>query len=219
MMIQIFDLQRFAGEETETAEAQPAAAQENPATILGTGQAPETEAPATPETEAPAKPEGGQEGKTVPETYDFRDVVPEGMEYSETAAKEFSAVAKELGLSQAHASRLASYGMEYMQRGVNAAVDEIRSMWDSWGEQAKTELGKDFDGVISQAAVGRDALERKIPGLRQAFNETGAGNRIEFIRLMAEVGKLVGEDRGGGQPGGAGGDRKIYENTNFDLYR
>ena len=49
------------------------------------------------------------------------------------------------------------------------------------------------------------------------LNETGAGNRVEMIRLMAAIGDLIGED--GGERNGSGGvEKSIYPNTDFNKY-
>lgn len=154
--------------------------------------------------------------------YDFKDAVPEGMEYDEESAKAFAGVAKEMGFTKEQASKLAGYGMTYAGNMVRAAqqqaeqqrIDTIKS----WGESAKQALGSDFQSTVRKAGIGIEALSAKIPGLREAFNETGAGNRVEMIRLMAIVGDLVGEDYGHDGSAG-GGEPTIYNNTDFSLYK
>lgn len=154
----------------------------------------------------------------VPEAYDFKDIIPEGMEYNEEHATAFSAVAKECGLTQEQASKLAAYGMKYAQGGVQAAVEAHMAMVADWAQTAKTELGGDYDKTVAMAARGIRAAETKVPGIRQMLDETGAGNRIEMIRMLAELGALTGEDSGHTGGGAAGGTQSIYENTNFKKY-
>lgn len=171
----------------------------------------------------------GEEGKetgtpnanqpNVPDAYDFKSIeIPEGMEYDEESAKAFGEVARKAGLSQEQAASIASYGMQYLQHGVDMAMQQITATQQQWGEAAKKELGAQFDATVAKAAIGIDALETKVPGLRAVLNETGAGNRIEMIRMMAAVGELVGEDRGV-SGGTAAGHKTAYPNTNFDLYK
>ena len=218
-----FDLQLFAEEapaepelagETAPAEgnAEPAGGSQQGTTILGgTGQQAE---PQGQEGEGQQE-EGAPTG--APEAYDFKSIVPEGMEYDESQAQAFGEIARKAGLSQEQASSIASYGMQYMQQGVNMAMQQIAAERQQWGEQARQELGANFDATVAKAAVGIDRLEQKVPGLRDIFDKTGAGNRIEMIRLMAAVGDLVGED--GGHSGyTAGGAKSVYPNTNFSLY-
>ncbi len=163
----------------------------------------------------------GDQGKVpgqVPESYDFKAIVPDGMEYDESSAKAFGDIAKSCGLTQEQASKVAGYGFQYMQKGVDAAMNTIAQRQQQWGEQARTQLGNQFDATVAKAATGIDALSAKIPGIREALNETGAGNRIEMIQLMAAVGELVGEDTG--HDGRTGGQEKsIYPNTDFGLYK
>lgn len=154
----------------------------------------------------------------VPEAYDFKDIIPEGMEYNEEHATAFSAVAKECGLTQEQASKLAAYGMKYAQGGVQAAVEAHMAMVADWAQTAKAELGGDYDKTVAMAARGIRAAETKVPGIRQMLDETGAGNRIEMIRMLAELGALTGEDSGHTGGGAAGGTQSIYENTNFKKY-
>lgn len=216
-MASTFDLQLFAeGEDNPTPPA------ENEVPPAG-----ETE-PQTPNPQTPAgtilggaagedKPDPSPENN-VPEAYDFKDIVPEGMEYSEEQATAFSAIAKECGLTQQQASKLAAYGMKYAQSGVQAAVEAHRALVANWGQTAKTELGGDYDKTVAMAARGIRAAETKVPGIRQMLDETGAGNRIEMIRMLAELGALTGEDSGHTGGGAAGGTQSIYENTNFKKY-
>ena len=58
-------------------------------------------------------------------------------------------------------------------------------------------------------------MEKLYPGLRNALNETGAGNRLEIVQAFAELGKRLGEDRGTPQAGGSGTDN-FYKNTDWN---
>ncbi len=163
-------------------------------------------------------PQKGEAGEGAPEAYDFKAIVPEGMEYDEKSAGEYGALARECGLTQEQANKIASYGMNLMKGNAEAAMQAMQQQRAQWAENAKTELGADFAPTVAKCGVAMEALDRKIPGLRQAFDETGAGNRIEAIKAMAMLGELIGEDRGHSAGGGAGGEAPIYGNTNFNLY-
>lgn len=222
-----FDLQRFAdgGEGAEAdaggagvgvpAEGEPTPNTPNnpdnagPTSILGgAGQNQPTNSPTT----------NDNQQQNAPDVYDFSQIVPEGMEYNAEAAKEFGGIARECGLTQEQASKIATYGMQFMQNGVQAAMQQITATQERWGQEARQQLGADFDKTVSRAAVGINRLEMSIPGLRAAFNETGAGNRIEMIQMLAAIGDLVGEDGGHGVPG-YGGEKSLYPNTNFGQYK
>ena len=159
----------------------------------------------------PAKPTG------VPEAYDFKGIVPDGMDYDEASAAAFGEVAKKAGLSQEQASAIAAYGMQYMQQGVDVALKAIYDTQAAWADEARAQLGGEFDATVAKAAAARDALAAKVPGFTAMLNETGAGNRVEMIRLMAAIGDLVGED-GGDRNSSGGVEKSIYPNTDFNKY-
>ena len=222
----IFDLQCFAGEsdggDGGAGAAEPAASDPNGA---GDGGGDGGAKPENPDAGADGRKTilGGdgekppEQSAGVPEAYDFKGIVPEGMDYDEQSAAAFGEIAKKAGLSQEQASTIAAYGMQYMQQGVDAAVQAIRETQEGWAQEARTQLGGQFDATVAKAAAARNALAEKIPGLTAMLNETGAGNRIEMIRLMAAFGDLIGED-GGDRSGGAGVEKSIYPNTDFKKY-
>lgn len=212
-------LQRFAE------EGEPGGAAAGGSIVGGATPTPQTAEPAPQEENAGnaegaqgGEPQKSETGNGAPETYDFKPIVPEGMEYDEKSAGEYSALAKECGLTQEQASKIAAYGMNLMKGNADAAMQAMQQQRSHWAEEAKTELGADFAPTVAKCGVAMEALDRKIPSLRQAFDETGAGNRIEVIRAMAMLGELIGEDRGHSAGGGTGGDDPIYGNTNFNLY-
>ncbi len=158
---------------------------------------------------------GGTESEAA---WDFRSFVPEGMQYDEASASAYSAVAKEIGLTGEQAQKLAAYGMQYAKDGISAMREAQAQQIAGWAEQTKKELGSEFDSTVRRAGTGIEAIERSIPGIRQALNETGAGNRIELVRAFALVGQLVGEDNFRGFGTGAAATSTKYPNTNFDNY-
>lgn len=191
--------------------------QSSQTTILG--NAPQASQNGEQAQEQSGQGQGNTETKTEtepPATYDFSGVVPEGLEYDAERAGQFGALARECGLSQEQASKLASYGMQYMQAGQQAVADGIRQTMDGWAQEARQQLGGQFDDITAKAAAGLNAAERKIPGLRRMMNLTGAGNRVEMIQLMAEFGELVGEDPG--HMGEGAHEKTLYPNTDFSRY-
>jgi hypothetical protein len=215
-MTDLFDLQRFAEEDGGDV---PADAGSNSGAD-DTAPAEEEEVKDNESSAEGAKNDtilGGKSTPNVPDAYDFKSIVPEGMTYDEQSAAAFGDVAKKAGLSQEQAAMVASYGMQYMQSGVDAAMKAIHDTQAAWADEARTQLGGQFDAVVAKAAAGRDALAEKVPGLTQMLNETGAGNRVEMIRLMAAVGELIGED-GGLRGAQARAEKSIYPNTDFKKY-
>ena len=170
----------------------------------------------------------GQEPQTPaaanPVTYDFSGVqMPEGYTLSEEESKQFVDVIKDMGLNNEQAGALVKYGTEYGKRLVDAVVKEHDDMIKEWGEKAKTELGAELQKHLSYAAVARD----KFPGLKEALDESGAGNRVEVIKAMAKLGEYLSSDPG--MVPNAGTQRTnvdpmndakaLYPNTDFSKYR
>ena len=175
----------------------------------------------------PTEPQQGQnpaagEGTVI---YDFSGVqMPEGYSLSEEESKQFVDVIKGMGLSNEQAGTIVKFGTEYGKRLVDAVVKQHEDMVNEWGETAKAELGSNFDKTLSLAAVARD----KFPGLKEALDESGAGNRIEVIRAMAKLGEYLSGDpgmaQGAGTLKGGGADpmsdaKTLYPNTDFSRYR
>ena len=132
----------------------------------------------------------------APEQYDFKATIPEGVDVDETITKEFSDIARGMNLTNEQANQMAAYGIKYGQTIADAVKAQYNAEVQTWGEQAKAELGANLEKTLSTAGAGIEAAERQIPGLRQALNETGAGNRIEIIRLCEMLGHLVQADPG-----------------------
>ncbi len=214
-----FDLQLFGEDAANGAESNN---MENPQTDADNqgSQAQDSQAQAT----AGNGAAGGGEtllgaAKETAVEYDFKSIVPEGMEYDEKQAEAFASIAKDLKLSGEQASKLAAYGMNYAGQMTGlmqqAKADEVAR----WAEESRKELGIDFDSTMQKAGAGLEALEKAIPNIRQALQYTGAGNRIEFIRAMAFVGELTKEDSFRGFGANSGAVRSsLYGNTNFGLY-
>lgn len=220
-----FDLQMFA----EDAGIGNATAPEG-STGAADGNAPtaadaNTPAVTEPNPAAPgstANKQNGGEDKTIlgngGETYDFKSIVPEGMEYNEQSAQAFSAVAKECGLNAEQAQKVAAYGMQYMQEGVNAAQAALTQQIKGWGVETKQKLGANFDATVQTAGAGIEALEKVVPGIRAALNETGAGNRLEIVQAFARMGELVREDGFRGFGSSTGQTDARYDKTDFSKY-
>ena len=162
------------------AATQPVEAQQ---TMLGgNGTATQTE-------EAKPTPE-------VPEAYDFKASIPEGVEVDEALTKDFSEIAKSMNLTNEQANQMAQFGFKYGQQIADTVKAQYAAEVGKWGEAAKADMGANFDSIMSTAGAGIEAVEKTVPGIRQALNETGAGNRIEVIKAFEILGRLVQADPG-----------------------
>ena len=132
----------------------------------------------------------------APEAYDFTSTIPEGVEVDEALSKGFSDLARGMNLTNEQANQMAKFGFDFGQQVAQAVTAQYNAEVAQWGDAAKKELGADFDKVMATAGAGIEAVEKVVPNIRQALNETGAGNRIEIIRAMEMLGQLVQADPG-----------------------
>lgn len=154
----------------------------------------------------------------APDSYDFKSIIPEGVEYDEKAAGEFGAIAKELNLTQEQANKLATYGMGWMQGNVNAVQAAMTQRVAGWATEAKTALGGDYNDTVSKAVSVADVVERQVPGFKAMLNETGAGNRVELIKVMAHFSQFIRQDGGHGGSAMNGSAGSMYDHTDFTKY-
>ena len=217
-------------QQQQTLTGQDVGQQQSANTLTGQQQTSEPAQGQEPQAANPPQPQQGQGQQPQPlaaanpVTYDFSGVqMPEGYALSEEESKQFVDVIKDMGLNNEQAGALVKYGTEYGKRLVDAVVKEHDDMIKEWGEKAKTELGADLQKHLSYAAVARD----KFPGLKEALDESGAGNRVEVIKAMAKLGEYLSSDPG--MVPNAGTQRTnvdpmndakaLYPNTDFSKYR
>ena len=163
--------------------------------------------------------EPATESQGAPENYDFTSSLPEGGELDEEIATSFGELCRGMNLTNEQANQMASYGYQYAETIRNAIEEERVNEVKAWGDTARKELGADFDKTVALWGTGVEHISRTIPNIRQVLNETGAGNRIEIIKVFATLGKLLKEDGGVGGNGVGGANDNPYPNTNFDKYR
>jgi hypothetical protein len=137
-----------------------------------------------------------QEPAGAPEQYDLKATIPEGVEMDEAITKEYSDIARSMNLTNEQANQMAAYGIKYGQQVADAVRSQYNAEVKAWGEQAKAEMGANFESTMTTAGAGIEAVEKAVPGIRKALNETGAGNRIEVIRAFEMLGRLVQADPG-----------------------
>lgn len=182
---------------TDTAAAP--AADPTVLTTDGVGATP----PAGQPTDAPkgdeGKPAGEEQGTddkgakgeepVVPEKYEF--TMPEGVELDGKAAEEFSAIAKELKLSQADAQRIADVASKMQQQQAETHVATVKG----WAEQCKTDKEFGGDNLEQNMSVARRAIDTfGSPELKALLNTSGMGNHPEVVRFAFKAGKAISED-------------------------
>lgn len=123
---------------------------------------------------------------------------PEGKTFNESVAKAIPSLAKELGLSQAGAQKLAEESHKIVEAIQTGQADIVKQASTEWIEQAKKdpEIGNanqaTFDKNMAHVAKARDVFVN--PELKTVFDQSGLGNHPEMIRLMMKIGKAMTED-------------------------
>ena len=144
----------------------------------------------------------------APESYDFQSIeLPEGVQYNEEYGNKFSAVARELNLSQNSANKLVNLYVDILKSqtaDVPEALKKIRGNqiiedvveWDKQLNQ-DTEIGngnKDkINQYIDKANVGYEAFASE--ELKNLFKERGLTHNPEVIKLFYKLSDLAVEDK------------------------
>lgn len=133
---------------------------------------------------------GGQgDEPQVPESYEFK--MPDGVELDGKAAEEFSAIAKELKLSQADAQRIADVATKMQQKQAEAHATTVKG----WADSCKTDKEFGGDNLEQNMSVARKAIDTfGSPELKALLNATGMGNHPEVVRFAFKAGKAISED-------------------------
>lgn len=128
----------------------------------------------------------------VPEKYDIK--APEGLALDEALLGEFTPLAKELGLSNEKAQKLADFYGKTAQANAQRQVEAWNQTINGWLTEAKADKeigGANFDASVADAKSFINAFGDA--SLKQALDLTGVGNHPAFIKAFAKAGKAVRE--------------------------
>lgn len=159
----------------------------------GTGTTAAASEPTGTETKAGEQNPDAQAAKgdepVVPEKYEF--TMPDGVELDTAAAEEFSALAKELKLSQADAQRIADVAAKMQQKQAETHVATVKG----WADSCKTDKEFGGDNLDQNLSVARKAIDTfGSPELKALLNTSGLGNHPEVVRFAFKAGKAISED-------------------------
>lgn len=170
---------------TDAAPATP------PASILGGEQPPAgTTQTDTPKDDKATSPEPKP---AVPEKYEFK--VPEGFTLDPAAVSAFEPVAKELGLGQEQAQKLVDLYAQQQAASQKAIADGWAKTQQGWREELTADKefgGTAFNATQNQAnsVLSKYASKDEI----KLINDMGLGNFPPLVKVLARVGKAIGED-------------------------
>jgi len=154
------------------------------------------------------KPQG------APEAYEFK--APEGKEFDPKVIEEFSAVAKELDLSQDKAQSMLDRLSPVLAARQEQALADARAKWTA-DTKADTEIGG--TALAEKLAVANKAFtDHGTPELRKLLDESGLGEHPEMIRWAYRVGKAMSEDGfvAGRSNTAAADARNLYSKSNMN---
>lgn len=129
----------------------------------------------------------------MPDKYEFK--TPDGAPLEGAFVGEFSAIAKDLGLTQEQASKVADLGAKMSKDfGVQqeAALNAVSAEWE-----AAITADKDIGGdkLPENLAIAKKALaDFGTPALTELLEKSKLGNHPEVIRFMVKAGKAISQD-------------------------
>lgn len=158
--------------------------------------------------------------------YNFEGVqMPEGIVLNPEETAKFIDVIKDMGLNNEQASAIVKYGGELLDRTAEQIFENHAQEIKGWREETEKALGADLQKTVGLCDVACRKLN--IPGLREALDETGAGNKLAIVKAFSRIGELLSEDPGkaanvGGAASGAGNNdvfAAMFPNTDFSKYK
>ena len=136
-----------------------------------------------------------QDGEQPKPAGELEIKLPEGMEVDPVTLKEFSAKAKELGVSAEQASNLIAWDHARNQAAVAAQEKQQQAQHDTWAKEieADPEIGGaklTETGMFARRAIRAYGGEP----LAKFFAESGLSNHPTLVRAFRAVGAAMGED-------------------------
>jgi len=125
--------------------------------------------------------------------YEFK--LPDGVKLEGESLEELKTLAKESGLTQEQAQKLADLGAKQAQSFANQIAEQQKAVTAEWETQARTDKEFGGDKLDENLGVAKKALDTfGSPGLKEMLVKTGLGNHPEVIRLLVKTGKAISED-------------------------
>jgi hypothetical protein len=157
-------------------------------TDLLLGSAEGTDATPPDSTETPAA-EPKAEEKVIPEAYDIK--APEGVTLDEKALAEFTTMAKEFGLSNEQAQKLADFDAARMKAHALDATAAYEKQQSDWRDEFAAD--KDFGGekmTASVLAANKALIAMTTPEERVYIKDSGLSNYPPLVKMLARAHSL-----------------------------
>lgn len=181
----------------------------------GTEKAPAEAAKAPAEGEKKTEASKEQKPQGAPEKYtDF--TLPEGVKLDGPVVEQFTAVAKELNLTQEQAQKLVDLQSQNAKAHNEALIALHKQTVSNWKKETIQSVGADYEERLAPAAL---AMQRfGSPELKQLFNDTGIANHKAMVSFLIKLGEGISEDtivEGKGAPAAhPDAAKRMYPNMN-----
>lgn len=181
----------------DASQSQTAATESTPAAATTATTETTPAASTTPE----AKPTEGEpklddkpaDGKPAEVNYEFK--LPDGVTLQGEALDELKATAKEFGLTQEQAQKIADLGAKQAQAFTNQLMEYQRTQTAEWANATKADKELGGDKLDANLGTAKKALDTfATPELKKLLNDSGLGNHPEVIRTFFKVGNAISED-------------------------
>jgi hypothetical protein len=141
------------------------------------------------------KPDEDKKPAGAPEQYeDF--TAPDGVTLDAEVTGEFKGLAKELGLTQEQAQKVADFGPKMLQRWQAKQAEALAETSAKWATETRADKDIGGDKLNENLATAKKALDAfGSPAIKTLLHESGLGNHPEVIRLLVNAGKAISEDR------------------------
>lgn len=143
----------------------------------------------------------------VPEKY-ADPTLPKDYELNKEVLEKFNADAKAMGLTQEQYQTLIDRQIEVSESQKQATMAQFKATVDGWKEEAKKELGADYQKELRYASAAVDKVfadPKANTEFRDMLRDTGLGNWPPMIKFCTYVGKQIGDDTlVDGKPAGHG---------------
>lgn len=150
----------------------------------------------TSEAKTEAKDEGAEAQKAEEPTELADFTAPDGVKMDAEAVVEFKSLAKELGLKQEGAQKVAEIGFKLAQKWEAKQAEAVQKVRTEWLENSKADKEFGGDKLNENLAVAKKALDAfGTPELKALLNESGLGSHPEIVRAFYRAGKAISEDR------------------------
>ena len=122
-----------------------------------------------------------------PGGYNFTEV--EGFDADPEVEGEFKALAHEIGMTAEMADKVHGW----LANNIAEEQRQTQQQYQQDMNMLKGEWGAAFDQNTALARNAVIALDQKVSGFADYLEQSGAGNSTQFIKVMAELGKMFGE--------------------------